>query len=417
MSNHEHFEELCVMAAMDEISVAKREELRAHLEQCASCRTMVADMNDVHAKWFPQRPDFEIERSATVESRFRRSILDRVTAAKANSSELVAASKLHSATPRTLPWTSFYPSQPLAASILIVLALFAMITQVTLRHRTSKQAPIQAPAAALHSSAIGANSTTAGSEASRPFAEEAQTVLELALKKSQGERKLLEQRLKDAEHETKDVRQINSNMAIELTQLRQQLDSVRENEAEAQEELASLKSTGSEREAEVILVRGENQDLRERLAVQTASLDRERDLMSAGREIRDLIAARNLHIIDVYDTTGEGKTQRAFGRVFYTEGKSLVFYAYDLLLRHPASKYAYFAWGKRDDKQSEVHKLGIFYNDDQSQKRWVLQINDPQMLSEIDSVFVTLEPADNPGTRPSGKQVLSAYLGSSPNHP
>jgi len=33
-----------------------------------------------------------------------------------------------------------------------------------------------------------------------------------------------------------------------------------------------------------------------------------------------LVAARNLHIVDVYDADPSGKRQRAFGRVFYTEG-------------------------------------------------------------------------------------------------
>ena len=140
--------------------------------------------------------------------------------------------------------------------------------------------------------------------------------------------------------------------------------------------------------------------------------------MAAGREIRDLIAARNLHIIDVYDTNGEGKMQKAFGRVFYTEGKSLVFYAYDLGTHRGATeKYAYYAWGKRDANERGIRKLGIFYNDDQIQKRWVLQITDPHVLSEIDSVFITLEPTDKPGLHPSGKKLLSAYLGSPANHP
>jgi len=69
--------------------------------------------------------------------------------------------------------------------------------------------------------------------------------------------------------------------------------------------------------------------------------------LSAGRDIRDLISARNLHIIDVYDTDSHGKTTRAFGRVFFTEGKSLVFYAYDLSSGHSAAATYAFMSGER----------------------------------------------------------------------
>jgi hypothetical protein len=60
--------------------------------------------------------------------------------------------------------------------------------------------------------------------------------------------------------------------------------------------------------------------------------------------------------------------------------------------------------------------LGVFRIDDGMQKRWVLRVDDPKLLSSIDSVFVTVEPA--PGRdKPSGKKLLYAYLGTQANHP
>src|SRR4029077_2572333 len=134
----------------------------------------------------------------------------------------------------------------------------------------------------------------------------------------------------------------------------------------------------------------------------------------------NLISARNLHIIDVYDTDNRGKTTRPFGRVFYTEGKSLVFYAYDLAPGHSeAGTYAFYVWGKKDGDPHLVRNLGPFATDDKAQKRWVLTITDPKALAEIDSVFVTLEPANQKrvGQPPSGKRLLSAFLGTPANHP
>jgi hypothetical protein len=120
----------------------------------------------------------------------------------------------------------------------------------------------------------------------------------------------------------------------------------------------------------------------------------------------------------VYDTDGHGKTSRAFGRVFYTEGKSLVFYAYDLSPQHPEnSKYAFYVWGKRDGAPQMAKNLGALTKEDQAQKRWVLTITDPKVLAEIDSVFVTLEPTGQAGARPSGKRLLTAFLNTAANHP
>jgi hypothetical protein len=158
-------------------------------------------------------------------------------------------------------------------------------------------------------------------------------------------------------------------------------------------------------------------DLSRQLNAQTVSLDREKELLNAGRDVTDLMGARSLHVVDVYDGDGTGKNKKSFGRVFYTEGKSLIFYAFDLDERKVVNaKYSYKAWGERQANPSSVKSLGILYADDKAQKRWVLKVNDPEQLAEIDSVFVTLEPHDDAG-QPHGKKLLFAFLGSSANHP
>src|SRR5258708_24391459 len=64
------------------------------------------------------------------------------------------------------------------------------------------------------------------------------------------------------------------------------------------------------------------EDLAAKLDTTEDQLRRENDLNSAKLELGDLVAARNLHIVDVYDADSNGKRQRSFGRVFYIEGKS-----------------------------------------------------------------------------------------------
>ena len=132
----------------------------------------------------------------------------------------------------------------------------------------------------------------------------------------------------------------------------------------------------------------------------------------------DVVAARNLHIVDVYDADPSGKRQRSFGRVFYIENKSLVFYAYDLDAPENFRKNVTFhVWGGKAGVNDVSHSLGILHKDDDGQGRWAMTFDDPAVLAEINSVFVTAEPADRRTDAPRGKKVLYAFFGNKPNHP
>jgi hypothetical protein len=140
----------------------------------------------------------------------------------------------------------------------------------------------------------------------------------------------------------------------------------------------------------------------------------DKDFMQHDRDIRDLIAARDLYIADIFDTNESGKTAKPFGRLFYTRDRSLVFYGFDLE-KQPGLKQAvaFQAWGSGSDSQPV--NLGLFYQDD-SHKRWVLRFNDPKALARMNMVFVTVEPPGG-SNKPTGKQLLRAYLQIQPNHP
>jgi hypothetical protein len=53
--------------------------------------------------------------------------------------------------------------------------------------------------------------------------------------------------------------------------------------------------------------------------------------------------------------------------------------------------------------------------DGKAQGRWVLRVENPALLKEVNSVFVTVGPAAG-GKQPSGQKMLYAYLGQA-NHP
>jgi hypothetical protein len=148
-----------------------------------------------------------------------------------------------------------------------------------------------------------------------------------------------------------------------------------------------------------------------------AAVDQQQELLAHDRDIRELMGARDLYVAEVYDVARTGATQKPYGRVFYTKGKSLIFYAYDLDQQPDVKNASTFqVWGRRGPDREQAFPLGIFYEDNTAKKRWVLKLDDPKLLAQIDAVFVTIEP--NGGSRkPSGKPLLFAYLRVDPNHP
>jgi len=188
--------------------------------------------------------------------------------------------------------------------------------------------------------------------------------------------------------------------------------------SQLQEEREKSKSEKNAGDVAMILQDTEIRDLRKRIADQAQALDQQQEFAAKAGDVRELVVARNLHIIDVHDRDGDGKSQRAFGRIFYTEGKSLIFYAYDLAdPRKVDTKVSFYVWGEHLGAEKPIRSLGIFHNDDVSDGRWVLTFDDPQVLAQIDSVFVTVESSKKAIKEPGGRKILFAFLGDKPNHP
>lgn len=153
------------------------------------------------------------------------------------------------------------------------------------------------------------------------------------------------------------------------------------------------------------------------LADERRKTDELQELLAKDDDIRELMGSQDLYITEVRDVLTTGDTRRAYGRVFYMKGKSLIFYAYDLNGlpgRKPASTFQ--AWGNRGPDRSQALRLGTFHEDSASRKRWVMKYNDKNTLSQIDAVFVTIEPTGG-SNKPSGMPLMYAYLKVNANHP
>jgi len=177
---------------------------------------------------------------------------------------------------------------------------------------------------------------------------------------------------------------------------------------------------------------------RERVSLRTTTLeanlneltainrDQERRLkdteqfLASDRDIRELMGARKLYIADVFDVDSGSLTRKPFGRVFYTQGKSLIFYAFDLdRQRGVVNANTFQVWGQKEMPQGEQAlplNLGILYMDNESNRRWVMRFDDPKQLAEIDAVFVTVEPRGG-SRKPTTKPFLYALLRNDANHP
>lgn len=223
----------------------------------------------------------------------------------------------------------------------------------------------------------------------------AQQQTEIALRNSDAGRQELVRQRTEAEQKFNAAQ-------LSVQALEKKLDSISEN-PEHQKRVATLDAKVNE--------------LTNLLHQREATLDQQQELLAHDRDIRELMGARDLYVAEVYDVARTGATQKPYGRVFYTKGKSLIFYAYDLDQQpNVKNASAFQVWGRRGPDRERAFPLGIFYEDNASKKRWVLKLEDPKLLEQIDAVFVTVEP--NGGSRkPSGKPLLFTYLRVDPNHP
>jgi hypothetical protein len=184
--------------------------------------------------------------------------------------------------------------------------------------------------------------------------------------------------------------------------------------AEARDEAARSSQLRINDEAALVEQQTRINELSNKLRIASATLDMERQLAAAGKDVRELLAARDLHVIDVRDTDPNGNPADAFGRVFLTEGKSLTFYAFDL---NPAqaTKRSFQVWAVADSGKNSSRSLGFLHADAKAPGRWVLRVDNPELVKQISAVFVTSEPATGV-MEPTTQKMLYAYLGEA-NHP
>jgi hypothetical protein len=436
MEPHDEFRELCAIATAGELSEQEQRKLKAHLIGCPECRQALKEFEAVVDVGVPLLASHlsaeQRERSASAPARLLKP--SHAEPSGAAPSQMVAEDAelaSYGAEPgfgfaqRNRPahkqmnwnyvWFSF------AACVLLTIALgyyafrAAKTPIVNVPHAVPVENNAQIEALERQISDVGREREGLRSQ----LAQRDRDISNLEHKIQEQSASLNEMKVAQANF-AKSIQADEAEkqrVAKAQSELSQKLGSAQASLTKAQSELGVVTEQRSEFEMRAASLEAQIRDLSGELRASELTVGKQEELLAHDRDVRELMGARDLYIAEIYNVAGDGVTQKPYGRVFYTKGKSLIFYAYDLDQQASIKNARTFqAWGQRGPDRRQALNLGIFYQDNAAKKRWVLKFNDPKTLEQIDAVFVTVEP-NGGSTKPSGSPLLFTYLKIEANHP
>jgi hypothetical protein len=408
MNDHSRYEELAALASGGLLSHAERMELSEHTKSCPDCLRTEREFADVVRSGLPLAEGSVRQTIDTLTVRSDKGMRSRFLR-RAKAEGMVFSQDVEGTVlPPNRQFGRFILSVAGATAVCVTLLALAAYE---LHWLPSPREPLQAAQQVVQ---LKRDNTALAASVSQ---------LNQSLASGQREIESLRQQLGSATAAADKLRQNGELARAEAERSSSQnvrlVEEARNQEsllAEAKDEATRANQLRLNDEASLAKEEARITELSDRLRIASATLDMERQLAAAGKDIRELMASRQLHVIDVHDTDPNGNTTKAFGRVFLTEGKSLTFYAFDLdQERVLNAKHTFQVWAGSEDRKDPSHSLGILTADAKARGRWILKVNDSEALKQIKSVFVTIEPSAG-GKQPSGQKLLYAYLGQA-NHP
>lgn len=439
MGSHEEFLELCAAATAGELSADEQVQLDSHLAACPGCRQAMGEfeaaarvtVSALAQELGPTRgiasDSWLVEEAekAFFKRLDREQKQTRVAPSREDDAAGLMPGRRFSYRSSEIHWREVWMT--FAAAVILAVALGVIEIKTGIRRgmdaaRTTAASPKEA-AGSLEAQASDAGYARAQLEAK--LAENAQVIDNL--KHQLSEQIKLVNSLKSAgaapakpSRSGQEPPRVASDDKIKRDEA---LVAAQTKLAEFQKTLEAATAQRDENARQAAGLEAQVNELTQLVRVREQALDQKEDEVAKGqellehdRDIRELMGARELYMADVHDVSGKG-TAKTYGRVFYTKGKSLIFYAFDLDAQPGVQNARSFqAWGRKGPDKEQARNLGIFYQDNASKKRWVLKADDPKTLEDIDAVFVTVEPHGG-SQHPSGKPLLFASLRISPNHP
>jgi hypothetical protein len=431
---HDEFLELCAVSTSAELTEEEQKRLEEHLAVCPSCREALRQYQSVVDRAIPafaaiEEPDKVEQDHSWSQDRAEKALFDRIAREQKSQPNRAGNRNTSSDFPRGILPT---PSESTwrhvwmlyAAGVLLFVALSFFAYRIGIRRGTdiAKAIPPQPGTVAPVQPSLEEQLSDAGHDHEVARAEIAHRDRMIAELRHQLDRqaaeitemKAVEDRLQNNLRAGDASRQ---DLIQQRTNLAQKLESAENNSQALQEKMNALNQQSTQDADRAKAAESKVNDLTHLVQQRETDLEQQDQLLAHDRDIRELMGARDLYIAEVYDVGGTGETKKPYGRVFYTRGKSLVFYAYDLDQQTELKRASAFqAWGRKGPDRQQSLNLGIFYEDNATRKRWILKCDDPKTLAQIDAVFVTVEPTGG-SHKPSSKPLLFAYLKVNPNHP
>jgi hypothetical protein len=433
---HDEFLELCAASTSGELTDDEQKRLREHLAICASCRQALRQYESIVSDVIPAIAADEEPRhvepaetwSQEQQEHAEKALFDRLARQEEHSPRETGKRNGSSIFPhRVLPFATESTWRHVwmlyAAGILLFCALSFFAYRVGM-HRgpdTAPQAQVNkqepSPEAALEEQLSDAGHDRAIVDTQIALRDRMIANLrhQLARQSAEISGMTAAQNQLASKLQADDVSR--QDLSQQKTELAHRLESAQNTSSLLEQKLDSLAQQSAQDATHAKASEAKVNYLTRELQEQQAALEQRDELLSHDRDIREVMGARDLYIAEIYDVAGTGETKKPYGRVFYTRGKSLIFYAYDLDQQTELKRVSTFqAWGRRGPDRQQAINLGVFYEDNGTKKRWILKCDDPKTLAQIDAVFVTIEP--NGGShKPSSKPLLFAYLKVNPNHP
>src|SRR5258705_6554489 len=425
---HEKYKELCALAASGSLAPLELSELQVHLEHCDACREVFSQYRILNTEGIPTlaegylaRPERVIWDDSAVREKLWTSILSLQQTLPEQKDQIPAVVRPDSSSRGK---ARVFAGMAIAAGLLLAVAHGAYYLGARTQH---KQEVVSTAPTALEEQYQKLSEQKRAADES--LAEQEKRLAQLHAENAEKEQALAKLRstLQALEIRAAELTAASSQSDAQLKEIAQQRDdlnaklqAISQAYGNNQAELASLRSERDKSSLLTAFLESKIEDLTLKNRDQDRRLKDAEQYLSSDRDIRELMGARKLYIADVFDVDGSSRTQKPFGRVFYTQGKSLIFYAFDLD-RQPGVVNAstFQVWGQRETPQGEPASpmnLGILYMDNETNRRWVMRFDDPKQLTEIDAVFVTVEPKGG-SHKPTNKPFLYALLRNQANHP
>ena len=411
MSDHSHYEELAALAAGGHLSDEELSDLQKHEEACARCKEAATEFRKLAhfglplaqsrvrrtINMFTNRPD-----PGATERFIRRASLEGIAFSRDVKAQALS---------RT-PYLSFA-----VAGVGMLAALAVAFLYGSYRPDQTSRHPDEQNSAQVRQQLERLSQQKAALDGTISQQQQALAARQRESEDLRAQLATLTAAANSSRHDNDQARA----EAIQLASYREEAEAQRKIQekllSDTRDELARLKQARASDQASIVADQIHINEMSEQLkAAKADTANMQKQLAAISGDNSNLMGARRLHVVDVRDTDPNGKPGKAFGRVFLTEGKSLVFYAFDL--NDPgknSGRKTFQVWGEQEGKPGSLRSLGFLRVDDKTQRRWALKTNDAAAFKEIDSVFVTMEPQGGANT-PSGQRLLFAYLGEA-NHP